>query len=131
MLSTQGRGTSDAPWRTSANVRELDQLCRDEVNLVSWRRELPFGREHRGRLVSAVHRLFVCGPLAGKTFMFGPRNDEKRSAAIRGLKTLARKLFEAAEDDAVVVNELRCVEPGCPRLRRSWRSSARGLSRAR
>jgi len=46
--------------------------------------------------------------------MFGPRNDEKRAAAIRSLKAIARNLFEAGEDDAVVVNELACTEPGCP-----------------
>jgi hypothetical protein len=46
--------------------------------------------------------------------MFGPRNDERRSAAIRALKAAARTLFEAGEDDAVVVNELQCTEPGCP-----------------
>lgn len=46
--------------------------------------------------------------------MFGPRNDERRSTAIRALKAVARTLFEATEDDAVVVNELSCTEPGCP-----------------
>jgi hypothetical protein len=46
--------------------------------------------------------------------MFGPRRDERRSAAIRELKATARVLFEAGEDDAVVVNELQCTEPGCP-----------------
>jgi len=46
--------------------------------------------------------------------MFGPRNDEARTAAIRAIKVFARTLFAADEDDAVVVNELRCVEPGCP-----------------
>ena len=46
--------------------------------------------------------------------MFGPRHDERRSAAIRALKATARTLFEAGEDDAVVVNELQCSEPGCP-----------------
>ena len=46
--------------------------------------------------------------------MFGPRNDERRSAAIRALKATARTLFDAGEDDAVVVNELQCTEPGCP-----------------
>jgi hypothetical protein len=46
--------------------------------------------------------------------MFGPRNDERRSAAIRALKAAARTLFEAGDDDAVVVNELSCTEPGCP-----------------
>lgn len=46
--------------------------------------------------------------------MFGPRNDERRSSAIRALKAMARTLFEAGEDDAVVVNELQCTEPGCP-----------------
>jgi hypothetical protein len=46
--------------------------------------------------------------------MFGPRSDERRSAAIRALKAMARTLFEAGEDDAVVVNELQCTEPGCP-----------------
>lgn len=46
--------------------------------------------------------------------MFGPRNDERRSAGIRSLKVAARALFEATDDDAVVVNELSCTEPGCP-----------------
>ena len=46
--------------------------------------------------------------------MFGPRHDEGRSAALRALKATARTLFEAGEDDAVVVNELQCTEPGCP-----------------
>jgi len=46
--------------------------------------------------------------------MFGPRNDERRSAAIFALKATARTLFDAGEDDAVVVNELQCTEPGCP-----------------
>jgi hypothetical protein len=46
--------------------------------------------------------------------MFGPRTDDKRSQAVRRLKQLARLLFEAAEDDAVVVTELACTEPGCP-----------------
>ena len=46
--------------------------------------------------------------------MFGPRHDERRSAASRALKATARTLFEAGEDDAVVVNELQCTEPGCP-----------------
>jgi hypothetical protein len=46
--------------------------------------------------------------------MFGSRNDAHRSAAIRSLKAAARTLFEAADDDAVIVNELSCTEPGCP-----------------
>jgi hypothetical protein len=46
--------------------------------------------------------------------MFGPRNDERRSAAIRALKAAAHALFEATDDDAVVVHELSCTEPGCP-----------------
>jgi hypothetical protein len=46
--------------------------------------------------------------------MFGPRNDDRRSAAIRALKATARPLFGASEDDVIVVNELRCTEPGCP-----------------
>jgi hypothetical protein len=46
--------------------------------------------------------------------MFGPRSDERRSSAIRSLKATARTLFEATDDDAVVVNELSCTEPGCP-----------------
>jgi hypothetical protein len=50
----------------------------------------------------------------GGELMFGPRTDEKRSQAMRRLKQLARELFEAADDDAVVVNELSCTEPGCP-----------------
>jgi hypothetical protein len=46
--------------------------------------------------------------------MFTSRTDEKRAAAIRQLKLFARALFNASEDDAVVVNELACTEPGCP-----------------
>jgi hypothetical protein len=46
--------------------------------------------------------------------VFGPRNDEQRSAAIKSLKALARELLSADEDDAVVVNELACTELGCP-----------------
>jgi hypothetical protein len=46
--------------------------------------------------------------------MFGTKNDDKRSAAIKSIKAVARLLFKANEDDAVVVNELRCTEPGCP-----------------
>jgi hypothetical protein len=45
--------------------------------------------------------------------MFGG-NDESRSAAIRALKVSAGLLFEASEDDAILVSELRCTEPGCP-----------------
>lgn len=46
--------------------------------------------------------------------MFGPRNDARRAGAIRAIKDAARVLFEAGDDDAVIVNELRCTEPGCP-----------------
>lgn len=46
--------------------------------------------------------------------MFRPRHDERRSAAIRALKATARTLFDAGEEDAVVVSELQCTEPGCP-----------------
>ena len=46
--------------------------------------------------------------------MFGPRKDEPKIAAVRALKVMARTFFESGEDDAVVVNELRCTEPGCP-----------------
>jgi hypothetical protein len=46
--------------------------------------------------------------------LFGPRHDAQRSAALRALKELARPLFEAGEDDAIVVTELQCTEPGCP-----------------
>jgi len=46
--------------------------------------------------------------------MFGNRNDETRSVAIRALKAAARPLFEANDDDAIVVTELQCDEPGCP-----------------
>ena len=42
--------------------------------------------------------------------------DEKRLAAIRALKVLAREMLAAVEDDVVVVNELACTEPGCPPL---------------
>jgi hypothetical protein len=48
--------------------------------------------------------------------MFGKQPDEKRSQAIRQLKQVARRLLEAAEDDAVIVTELSCTEPGCPPL---------------
>lgn len=46
--------------------------------------------------------------------LFGDKTDERRATAVRALKEAARALFDAHEDDAVVVNELRCVEPGCP-----------------
>jgi len=46
--------------------------------------------------------------------MFGPRNDEVRSSAMRALRAKAHTLFEAADDDVVIVNELTCTEPGCP-----------------
>jgi len=46
--------------------------------------------------------------------MFGPQNNEPRTAAIRAIKIMARPLFDAGEDDAIVVSELRCTEPGCP-----------------
>jgi hypothetical protein len=46
--------------------------------------------------------------------MFASRQDARRSKAIRALKLTARTLFEAGEDEAVVVNELTCTEPGCP-----------------
>jgi len=46
--------------------------------------------------------------------MIGTKPDPMRATAIRQLKQLARELFEAAEDDAIVVNELKCTEPGCP-----------------
>jgi hypothetical protein len=47
--------------------------------------------------------------------MFGSRSeDARRTAAIRALKETARALLGAGDDDAVVVNELRCTEPGCP-----------------
>jgi hypothetical protein len=46
--------------------------------------------------------------------LFGGRTDEARARAIRRLKELARALLDATEDDAVVVNELQCQEPGCP-----------------
>jgi len=48
--------------------------------------------------------------------MFAPRDDARQTAAARALKVIARVLFEAHEDDVVVVNELRCTEPGCPPL---------------
>ena len=48
--------------------------------------------------------------------MFAPRDDARQTAAARALKVIARLLFEAREDDVVVVNELRCTEPGCPPL---------------
>ena len=40
--------------------------------------------------------------------------DEKRLVAIRALKLLACDMLGAGEDDAVVVSELACTEPGCP-----------------
>jgi len=48
--------------------------------------------------------------------MFGKRTDETRSAAIRAIKQMARSLFDAADDDVIVVSELQCTEPGCPPL---------------
>jgi hypothetical protein len=46
--------------------------------------------------------------------LFGKTRDATRTAASRRIKALARALFDAREDDAVVVNELECSEPGCP-----------------
>jgi hypothetical protein len=46
--------------------------------------------------------------------MFRPGSDERRSSAIRSFKAAARSLLGAADDDAVVVSELSCTEPGCP-----------------
>ena len=48
--------------------------------------------------------------------MFNKRDDETRSAAIRAIKQMARGIFDAAEDDVIVVSELKCSEPGCPPL---------------
>lgn len=46
--------------------------------------------------------------------MFLPRRDELRSSALRRIKAAARVLFDATDDDVVVVNELQCREPDCP-----------------
>jgi hypothetical protein len=46
--------------------------------------------------------------------LFRKAQDARRIEASRRLKALARHLFGANEDDAIVVNELRCTEPGCP-----------------
>jgi hypothetical protein len=46
--------------------------------------------------------------------MIGPKNDAKRPAAVKSLEASARRLLEADDDAAVVVNELTCMEPGCP-----------------
>ena len=43
MLSTHVREEARVPWRTSSDVGVLEQLRRDDVGLVSWRRELPSG----------------------------------------------------------------------------------------
>lgn len=48
--------------------------------------------------------------------MFGTRGDVERTAAVRALKRLAARLFDAGDEDVVVVNELTCSEPGCPPL---------------
>ncbi|MGH7293813.1 MAG: hypothetical protein ACRELB_02715 [Polyangiaceae bacterium] len=48
--------------------------------------------------------------------MFRGDTDDRRAAAIRRLKEEARGLLGAREDDAVMVNEVRCAEPGCPPL---------------
>lgn len=42
------------------------------------------------------------------------RGDVGRTAAVRALKEIARQVLGAEEDDTVMVNELRCAEPGCP-----------------
>jgi hypothetical protein len=39
-----------------------------------------------------------------------------RSEARRRLKELALRILDAGEEDAILVNELRCSEPGCPPL---------------
>lgn len=43
MLSALVRGASKAPWKAVSDVKVLEQLQRDEVSLVSWRRALPSG----------------------------------------------------------------------------------------
>jgi hypothetical protein len=54
------------------------------------------------------------GNARGAELMFASRRDARRSKAIHALKAAARTLFEAAEGDAVLVNEPSCTEPGCP-----------------
>ena len=44
------------------------------------------------------------------------RDDPGRAAAVRALREAAQALFGASDDDAVMVHELRCTEPGCPPL---------------
>ncbi|MCU0658766.1 MAG: hypothetical protein MUF64_26960 [Polyangiaceae bacterium] len=44
----------------------------------------------------------------------GSRNDEEKRRRTREVKGWARELFEAGEEDTVMVTELRCTEPGCP-----------------
>lgn len=44
------------------------------------------------------------------------RDDPKRVAALRALREAASRLLGATDDDAVVVQELRCTETGCPPL---------------
>jgi hypothetical protein len=46
--------------------------------------------------------------------VFGNRQDGRQTAAMRAIKQEAQALFEATETDVVLVNELRCDEPGCP-----------------
>jgi hypothetical protein len=48
--------------------------------------------------------------------MFGGQGDEQRMLAILASKATARKLFDAPEEDVVLVDERRCTEPGCPPL---------------
>ena len=46
--------------------------------------------------------------------MLGNSQDPVRAAAVRALKAAARVAFDASDDDAVMVSELRCTEAGCP-----------------
>ena len=96
MLSTHGRGASDVPWRRSANVRELDQLCRDEVNLVSWHRELPSGLDEQ--LVEWAGRF----PAQFDDVVSMPRYE--LSAALCGLAEPARVWLNA--DIAILLARL-------------------------
>jgi len=46
--------------------------------------------------------------------VLGNAQDPVRAAAVRALKEAARVAFDAGDDDAVMVSELRCTEEGCP-----------------
>lgn len=39
---------------------------------------------------------------------------KQRAAVMQAIEDLAAELFPAGENDSIMINELKCTEPGCP-----------------